>query len=40
MSRLPVCSGAAAVKAFQRLGYGWITRRAATSSCVILPNDV
>jgi hypothetical protein len=33
MSRLPVCSGADAVKAFRKLGYEVDIRPAATSSC-------
>jgi hypothetical protein len=38
MSRLPVCSGADAVKAFRRLGYEVDHQTAVTSSCGILPN--
>ncbi len=39
MSRLPVCSGADAVKAFRQMGYEVDHQTGShTSSCGILPN--
>jgi len=40
MSRLAICSGADAVKAFRRVGYEVDTKRAVILFSVILPSAV